>query len=354
MPDYVQGISSRHSPGRLCGPQDGLSSLGSADSGPDMSYDGFEDDSWLATDGLCLFEVQQSPRLQLLDYPKISQVTSSAGPTDSTGQSIYSAESGAPTPSEFKSGVELHSAQLTSRLEDQTTSSQAYLIGPPTVGNPLISKNRANVVGWEPRLQAGVQQLSFEQVTNTRGLSLGVSDESLHDSSAPTSDCSTSDGERSFMAGTPSFVWDMLAAEEDLIEARIDAVADIIAVYLFNKRHIIRKRTSPSPSTGRQSSSDVVSISDAPGTTRLTTLSFVYDTFKRQRDGDDREEDARHNKQLKATKVASNGHERRILACPFAKYDRRRYSELNTQELNYRGCSSACLRDIARVKQHLY
>jgi len=47
----------------------------------------------------------------------------------------------------------------------------------------------------------------------------------------------------------------------------------------------------------------------------------------------------------------SNG---RLFACPYAKYDPMRYSERNDIETNYRGCSSTLLRDIARMKQHLY
>jgi hypothetical protein len=44
----------------------------------------------------------------------------------------------------------------------------------------------------------------------------------------------------------------------------------------------------------------------------------------------------------------------RLFACPYAKYDPTRYSERNQTETNYRGCSSKPLRNIARVKQHLY
>jgi hypothetical protein len=44
----------------------------------------------------------------------------------------------------------------------------------------------------------------------------------------------------------------------------------------------------------------------------------------------------------------------RLFACPYAKHDPTRYSEWNEIETNYRGCSSKLLRNIARVKQHLY
>jgi hypothetical protein len=44
----------------------------------------------------------------------------------------------------------------------------------------------------------------------------------------------------------------------------------------------------------------------------------------------------------------------KLLACPYFKYDPTRYSERNILEKTYRGCSSCFLKDISRLKQHLY
>lgn len=44
----------------------------------------------------------------------------------------------------------------------------------------------------------------------------------------------------------------------------------------------------------------------------------------------------------------------KLYACPYCKFDKSRYSELNTQEKQYRGCSSGYWPDISRLKQHLY
>ena len=44
----------------------------------------------------------------------------------------------------------------------------------------------------------------------------------------------------------------------------------------------------------------------------------------------------------------------RLLVCPYAKYDPYRYSSSNTAESHYRRCGSHTLRDIPRLKQHLY
>jgi hypothetical protein len=40
----------------------------------------------------------------------------------------------------------------------------------------------------------------------------------------------------------------------------------------------------------------------------------------------------------------------RLLSCPFYKYDRRRYSEFNHREKEYRGCSSLYMTSIPRLK----
>jgi hypothetical protein len=44
----------------------------------------------------------------------------------------------------------------------------------------------------------------------------------------------------------------------------------------------------------------------------------------------------------------------KLFACPFAKFDPERYSQQNHEEQSYRKCSSKCLRNITRLKQHLY
>src|ERR1700733_9020089 len=56
----------------------------------------------------------------------------------------------------------------------------------------------------------------------------------------------------------------------------------------------------------------------------------------------------------KQSKPSSDPDDVHLLACSYFKLDPARYSEANILERNYRGCSSVYLRDIARVKQHLY
>ncbi|OAL26098.1 hypothetical protein AYO20_10232 [Fonsecaea nubica] len=44
----------------------------------------------------------------------------------------------------------------------------------------------------------------------------------------------------------------------------------------------------------------------------------------------------------------------KLFACPFSRFDKSRYSEQNSHEKHYRGCSSGYWPDISRLKQHLY
>ena len=44
----------------------------------------------------------------------------------------------------------------------------------------------------------------------------------------------------------------------------------------------------------------------------------------------------------------------KLFACPYSKSDPRRYSKQNLRETRYRNCASSYLRDISRLKQHLY
>lgn len=67
----------------------------------------------------------------------------------------------------------------------------------------------------------------------------------------------------------------------------------------------------------------------------------------------DNEEEDHPSKKARSLAEPSSPAEK-LLACPYWKYDPTRYSPANTSEKKYRGCSSVYLRDIARLKQHLY
>lgn len=76
---------------------------------------------------------------------------------------------------------------------------------------------------------------------------------------------------------------------------------------------------------------------------------------RREDDGSpsDNDEEEHPSKKARSSSEGSLPTEK-LLACPYWKYDPTRYSPVNTSEKKYRGCSSVYLRDIARLKQHLY
>jgi hypothetical protein len=79
---------------------------------------------------------------------------------------------------------------------------------------------------------------------------------------------------------------------------------------------------------------------------------------KRQRPSDgnqnDVADDERDDPQVRIKTKRTPEGDGRVLACHYCKHDPNRYSELNTAEINYRGCSSVFATELYRLKQHLY
>jgi hypothetical protein len=71
-------------------------------------------------------------------------------------------------------------------------------------------------------------------------------------------------------------------------------------------------------------------------------------------DDDDQSRDKRRKRQEYGSLGTDVSDGKLLLACPYFKYDPIRYSERNMLEKNYRGCSSSFLKNISRLKQHLY
>jgi hypothetical protein len=100
-----------------------------------------------------------------------------------------------------------------------------------------------------------------------------------------------------------------------------------------------------------QTSTDTKSASQTTAPSSVTQL-----THKRHHDEDD-DDDQSQDKGGKRQRLGSFDTEMldgKLLACPYFKYDPMRYSERNVLEKSYRGCSSCFLKDISRLKQHLY
>jgi hypothetical protein len=71
-------------------------------------------------------------------------------------------------------------------------------------------------------------------------------------------------------------------------------------------------------------------------------------------DDDDEAPDRRRPKRRETAAPASDMVPEKLFACPYSKHDPSRYSERNMAEKNYRSCSSSYLKDVPRLKQHLY
>jgi hypothetical protein len=94
-----------------------------------------------------------------------------------------------------------------------------------------------------------------------------------------------------------------------------------------------------------------LSHSSAPPKHLMNPSNMVSHSQKHPDDSSDEEDSGNPSKKSKSS---SDPDHVRLFACPYFELDPARYSEANILEKNYRGCSSVYLRDIARVKQHLY
>jgi hypothetical protein len=121
----------------------------------------------------------------------------------------------------------------------------------------------------------------------------------------------------------------------------------------------IRKEVGGHHSCAGSDSSAIVSqTSSHTGSSWQTTAPSSELPISPKRGGDnDEDEDPngdQRGKRQRAGPSAASMSDGKLLACPFFKYDPARYSECNVVEKSYRGCSSCFLKDISRVKQHLY
>ena len=121
---------------------------------------------------------------------------------------------------------------------------------------------------------------------------------------------------------------------------------------LKSRSSLTRSHQGTESSSSHDAYSDVLSCA-------TSVTSFDKNIKKRPRstiEGEDNklEESDERSQQLKRPSSSSIASDGKVLACPFSKRYPERYSNLNTLELQYRGCSSGFWTDISRLKQHLY
>lgn len=160
-----------------------------------------------------------------------------------------------------------------------------------------------------------------------------------------------SDSEGSFLGehGGP----ELYTADE---RRQLDAVSKHLASLVLQKfvrqniRQTVSVSSSPDHDSGSQSGATGVSSSSSlPSGASSKKRSFNSPTGPGNNDNVN--EDGNSKRNCTNSSVQSSA---RLLACQYYRFDAHRYSASNAEEVCYRSCSSVVLRDISRLKQHLY
>lgn len=164
-----------------------------------------------------------------------------------------------------------------------------------------------------------------------------------------------SEGEASFVLGKEP----LPSAEQYMSQALLNYRAELAetVVDLFVQKYV----SAVSDADGSSSSPPSGSSHRAnPSSTALSSGDYSQGSTQpreRKRGQSEDGEDGDDERRTKKPNRSENHHlesENRLLACPYTKFQPRRYSERNFTEKNYRGCSSCYLRNIPRLKLHLY
>jgi hypothetical protein len=243
-------------------------------------------------------------------------------------------------------------------------TAERLLLGHPgtTEGIPLNHQNKSPQSENEHRAQPGPlcleppkrgsrEEQPYSFTNSTRTIEDGLVDR-LHDHGS--SESSTVETHSDVSAD-----WSVFEDQQDaelpteLVPIQATLVEQLIAGYISDWRpshgHVRSRAGEETTVSGRgRSQASRSSRKLAP-----SSKSLGKRRKEPQQDPDDSpsSDDDCKRRRLNGKAEASVG---RLFACPYAKYDPTRYSERNEIEVNYRGCSSALLRSISRVKQHLY
>ena len=168
---------------------------------------------------------------------------------------------------------------------------------------------------------------------------------------------SLSEGELSFMGvdSTGSTRVDCEdAVDRDTTKYLEKLAGRIVQRCLQESDHCALRQHGSHQSGSSSSSSSSSSTQSTPSETPVTSVSNtpVRSKFTRK-DHDDDTDDKRGTRMPKRKRTAGDAPVR-LFACPYAKFDPLKYSRENLNEPNYWNCGNCCLRDISRLKQHLY
>jgi hypothetical protein len=162
-----------------------------------------------------------------------------------------------------------------------------------------------------------------------------------------------SEGEASFVLGDDQIAWATLEESVEYTTLVATFAKAFVSSYLDRMNTATDNPGSPSqPSSASNSSGGTRGgKSSSLATTPTSPNARLGQKRPARNDGD---EGAGRRKLPKVSTSPTTDADLKLLACPYAKFDPRRYSERNEVEKNYRGCTSCFLKDINRLKQHLY
>ncbi|RMZ90266.1 hypothetical protein DV736_g2533, partial [Chaetothyriales sp. CBS 134916] len=226
------------------------------------------------------------------------------------------------------------------------------------VQNERPPAHYAAMGGWAKQTQKGIST-----AIAAMNSAMSSTDDVLCDLVSPTSfrsrmessrqsGASMSEGELSFIGVKAPSLYSVQSRDPE-----VDSIAECLAHNVI-KRYI----NFQSQCTSRcrpASSQDSNSSHSTPLTSaRHTPATSVSSTSKRSRGKDDPnqpndDDTGRRDSSFKRSRVDVPS-EIKLFACPYSKFDPSRFSELNLVEKEYRRCSCCYLRDIPRLKQHLY
>jgi hypothetical protein len=221
-----------------------------------------------------------------------------------------------------------------------------YLGGskPHSDNTQLVTNVSSTPSGKGPELSQSPSQAEIASMDNAREL--------LSTAGTSKSGNSNSEGEQSFLGAEDSLGWD----SPQVIDAAALRCLEHLACRIV--RRCLQNINQSKIRSCAPSQADSSSISSHSSSSQTPPTSFTS-TGPPRHGGDDGLEDSDDqgngsgSSKLKR-KREDEEQKTKLLACPYAKFDSSRYSQQNNTELNYRKCSSVCLRDISRVKQHLY
>jgi hypothetical protein len=181
-----------------------------------------------------------------------------------------------------------------------------------------------------------------------------VTTETEESSSHFTESTVGSEGERSFSYDNDNSHRRSILADKEMRELCTSLANSALKDFIerFSPESIAdTPGSSDSSSSRRGQQTPEASAASSSSRDNRTSTKCSFQSRRLSGELNEDEEDGSSKKQCRSNpdKAATDC----LFACPYQRIGINRYSERNVEELCYRGCSSACLPDLSRLKQHL-